>query len=258
MTEFALRPVRPADREELIKIFEASFGDGEAFVRELLSPELLSSACCGEIEGRAKALMLAFHGQRWGGRTYSYLYALCTAPESRGLGLGKALAEYSVRRALELGADGAFLRAGDPGLQGWYESMGALAAAPAAPAKLVPDTASEKAFEISARQYAAIRKGDWELTAELLEAQACIHRHYGGAFLRLGDDCLCAEKREYGVLIRELCASEPGPILAAAAEHFSVGELYILSPDADRVPSLYMPPLPDSVLPEAPFLFPLD
>ena len=62
MAEYILRPACEKDREKIIGIFQASFGDGEAFVRELLErSDLLNSACCAEMDGEVRSCMFAFH-----------------------------------------------------------------------------------------------------------------------------------------------------------------------------------------------------
>ncbi len=259
MADFVLRPACEKDREKIISIFTASFGDGEAFVRELTEcADLISSACCAEMDGEVRSCMFAFHGIAHGSLRLSYLYALCTEPAYRGLGLGRAVTEYSALRARENGAQAVFLRAADARLQSWYMSvMGAAAAAPSAPVKVQPIASEVKAEEISAEEYMSLRRGSWLLPEKLLLAQDCVNRHFGGAFLRLGKDCLCAEKTESGILIREMFASDPAPVLAAAADHFAEKELYVLQSDADGKPLLFLPPLPDdtlSLLPCFPFL----
>ncbi len=242
MADFILRPAREEDREKIISIFTASFGDGEAFVRELLNvASLLPTACCAEMEGEVHSCMFAFHGLRHGNAEASYLYALCTEPAYRGLGMGRAVVEYSARCAVEKGADAVFLRAADSGLQSWYMSaMGAVPIAPCAPVSFHPGLAAEKAEVIGCAEYMALRGGEWHLPYCLLLAQDCIQRHFGGAFLRLGGDCLCAEKTESGILIREIWAKEPHKLLSAAGEFFGVDELFILREDPEGHPLLFM------------------
>lgn len=260
MAEFTLRPVREDDKEALIRIFSASFGDGEAFVRDLTdSSAMLPDACCAELDGEPRSCMFAFHGLSFGGVESSYLYALCTDPDYRSLGLGRAVVAYSARRAREKGARCVFLKAADRGLQQWYMSaMGAQSVSPCEAFPVRPAPSAEKALPISPLEYAALRRGPWQLPEKLLLAQDCINRHFGGAFLRLGGDCLCAEKTDRGILVRELCAEEPGAILSSAARYFGVRELMLLRPSPNGIPLLLLPSPGEEISEPPPFPFPLD
>jgi len=193
------------------------------------------------MDEEVRSCMFAFHGLHHGSLKASYLYGLCTENAYRGRGMGKAVVEFSARCAIEKGADAVFLRAADDSLRRWYISeMGALPAAPFSAFRIVPGTAAEKAKSISPQEYFSLRRGSWLLPPSLLLAQGCIHRHFGGDFLRLGNACLCAETSDKGILIRELSAEQPEKLLAAAAEHFGVRELYVLREDPDGTPLLFI------------------
>ena len=240
MSDFTMRPLREEDREKAIEIFQASFGDGEAFIRELFAlPGFLENGCGCEKDGELCSCMFSFHGLAIGGKKISYLYALCTSPEHRGHGMGSALTAYCTQRAYDLGAEGVFLSAADEGLLKWYSS--ALDAAPFAPYSVEEFTAApseEMATPISPREYMLLRRSEWQLPAELILAQDCIHRHFGGAFLRLGNDCLCAEKTSEGILIREVCAENEERLLSAACGYFEVEKLFVLRKNPDGFPLL--------------------
>ena len=240
MSDFIMRPLREEDREKAIEIFRASFGDGEAFVRELMAlPGLLENGCCCEMDGEVCSCMFAFHGLTADGKKISYLYALCTSPKYRGRGMGSALTLYCAQRAYALGAEGVFLSPANESLLKWYRSS--MDTRPFAPYSLVPHTpapAEEKAKAISPWEFMLLRKSPWYLPSELILAEALIHRHFGGAFLRLGDDCLCAEIMDDGILVREISAKNEEKILSAAADYFGADKLFVLRRDAHGFPLL--------------------
>ncbi|MBR5490847.1 MAG: GNAT family N-acetyltransferase [Oscillospiraceae bacterium] len=240
MSDFLMRPLREEDREKAIEIFHASFGDGEAFVRELFSlPEFLKNGWGCETDGELCSCMFAFHGLATGGKKISYLYALCTHPRFRGRGMGAALTAYCTKKAQESGAEGVFLSAAGEGLLKWYSStMDALPFAPFATEEYSPAPTKEKPLAISPWEYMLLRRGEWYLPSALILAQDCIHRHFGGAFLRLGEDCLCAEKTSEGILIREVCSENEETILSAAAAYFGAEKLFVLRKNPEGFPLL--------------------
>ena len=80
-----LRYAKPEDLEDICRVWRASFGDNEDFVRTFFEKtDILTTTVVAECDGKVVSLMCAFDGIG----TMSYLYALCTAPKYRGQGIG--------------------------------------------------------------------------------------------------------------------------------------------------------------------------
>lgn len=228
MENFLLRPACERDIPNMVDIWSESFGDCPELASAMVkSCGLYRHAVVAERGGQAVGCMFAFDGLDFGGRSTSYLYALCTHPEHRGLGIGSAVARFAAEEAFRRGAGAVLLRPADGGLAAWYETLGF---APLYRAEYVPlateDPGTAAVREISAREYLSRRPSAPGVTEELLLAQETLFRFCGGAFLDVGGCCLCAETDGFSVLIRE--AGKSGPELARAAgaaiRHFGAGQ----------------------------------
>lgn len=236
MADYILRYARKEDTEQLIRIWHSSFGDGEDFIREmLLGCGLLDCAVGAETDGELRSCMFAFDGIEAAGVKCSYLYALGTQPEYRGMGLGRAVTSYAGEMAIARGADAAFLRPADGELEKWYaETLGAEAFGRGDFQPLGFEAAPrEKASPISHGEYSRLRgESMWKIPPRLLKAQETVNRYFGGAFLAFGGNTLCAEKCERGIFIRESFGGE-NSAAAAASEFFGAKEVYALKGCAD-------------------------
>ena len=246
MADFILRPAVETDREQIIKIWHKSFGDSPEFISDMLSCGLFATALGAETEGALRSVMFAFDGLKAGCVPSSYLLALCTDPDYRGRGFGKAVALYAAESAVERGAQAVFLRPADAGLERWYsESLGARTVARcAAETFRVSPGCSVKAREISACEYLRLRRGCWELSRDIVEAQSFVHRHFGGAFLAAGDSLLCVENSCGRPLVREIISASPETALRAAADFFGSESLEVLRPSTHGAALMLMPGLP--------------
>lgn len=227
MDPFLLRPACERDIPHMVSIWAGSFGDSEELTSALINGRALyRHAVVAEADGRAVGCMFAFDGLRFGGRNASYLYALCTRPDRRGLGIGSAVAKYAAAEAFRRGAGLTLLRPADAGLAAWHEALGFVPLYCAENAPLPPAPPAAAAVrEISAGEYLSRRGACLGVTEELIRAQETLFRFCGGAFLEVGGCLLCAEFDGRSVLIRE--ADRTGPelarIAAAAVRYFGAG-----------------------------------
>lgn len=248
MADFILRKAEEKDTEQIVSIWCACFGDDGAFVREMLSRcGLIKNAVGAELEGRLRSCMFAFDGLHLGEYKASYIYAICTEPAYRSRGLGRAVTAFAADMAAQRGAELIFLRPANAELERWYsDALGAVSFARTTVENFVPCRPAQcKAEEISPEEYLLLRGEGIPL--ELLQAQDCIHRHYGGAFLSCEYGALCAEEREEGILVRELISDSPELALAAAAEYFKTEKLLLFSHGKAGSPLICVPP---SLVPE--------
>ena len=132
MNGFTLRMAEKADTADICRIWRLSFGDGEDTVRPLLLDiGLLETAVVAETGGRVRSVMLSFDGVRFGGTSAAYLYALCTDPACRGMGMGEAVVRQSVFAAFRRGAALSCLHPASASLAAWYERILGMRALPA-------------------------------------------------------------------------------------------------------------------------------
>lgn len=216
-----VRPARPADAADAAKCWEAAFGDGPDFVRDMLaSAALLENAAVAEAEGGVRSVMFAFDGLDFAGTRMSYLYALCTLPEYRGRGMGAAVCLALARQCFDRGAELVCLSPASEGLERWYRKklhMRVLQRSVDVPGN--PADGGAACARIGAAEYLRLRAGKngLALTPRLLAAQEAIYRHYGGGMFQVSTDgkqiaLACAEPREDSVLVRELlCAEKDRP-----------------------------------------------
>ena len=244
MPDFVLRPLLNEDKNQIISLWNLSFGDSEDFIADMLEAgALLSTGVAAEDNGKILSCMFAFDGLECGGRKFSYLYALCTHPAARGKGFGRAVCRYAADMAYARGADCAVLRPGSEALERWYgKVLGAKPLCRSGFDRVVVEKFSPiSAEEISPAEYISFRRGPWQASPELLRAQSCVHRHFGGAFLRVGDDVLCAEMQNNKLYIRELSASAPQISMSAAAAFFGAEEVYLAADNAAGLPLMALP-----------------
>ena len=244
MADFLLRPATEGDREQIIKIWQEAFGDGEGFIEAMLSCGLMESAVGTEMDGALRCCMFAFDGLKIGGMPAAYLYALCTEKAYRGRGLGQAVTMYAAEAALTRGAEAVFLRPGDEALERWYSDvLGAVPTARGREQIFRPSLpAVKKARELSPEEYLRLRPArDWEPGARLMAAQGVVNRWYGGDFLEADGALVCAEYSCGRVLVREMISDTPEDTLAAVAEYFNAEELYILVSSGEGLPLMALP-----------------
>lgn len=237
-----LRAARLEDLDEICRVWERCFGDAAETVKGLMSPEMLEKTMVAELEGRVRSLMTAFDGLILGGVRSSYILALCTAPEFRGLGLGERVLRETVRAAFGRGAELVCLHPASESLARWYERLGlcVLSRVSYEPAAASGGVELER---VGAGEYAALRTGAAPAVPEaLLRAQELFYSGGdGGLFSLTGgvwSGCACVQRTETGAQIRELIC--PRQYRAAAAAEVS-GRFgapaclpRLLPPDAER------------------------
>ena len=257
MSDFILRPAAQADREQIIELWHRAFGDSREFISDMLGCGLLESAVGAECEGTLRSVMFAFDGLEICGKRASYLLALCTQPEFRGRGMGKAVVGYAAAQAEKRGAELVFLRPADAGLERWYaENLGATVSARCKVKNYEFHPHPQlKARRISAGEYRALRMGGWSLNGDILEAQDCVHRHFGGAFLEFEGSLICAEGCGENLLVRELISREPERALEAAAGYFGTEKLALLCTGDEGTALMLLPgAFPSGKIPDTGFL----
>lgn len=228
MADFLLRPPAETDLPEITDCWQRSFGDPPELIRALLDTgELLSCAMAAEQDGHLRSVMFALDGLLFDGIPAAYLYALCTHPDVRGQGMGRAVLGALTAACLGRGAELVFLSPADPGLAEWYRSMG-MRSAPrqCGSARHAEPDGTSSLSAISAEDYAALRRSPIVLPLRLLRAQELLSRQSGGGFFRIqagGETAvLCAEPEADQLRIRELCClpQHRTAVLSAAAAAF--------------------------------------
>lgn len=226
MSDFTLRHARETDMGDILFNWTTAFGDCVEFARSIITDcGLMDTALVAEMDGKAVSCIFAFDGLKLGGKTVSYLYALCTRGDYEGRGCGSALSRCAAEEAFSRGAEAVVLQPADEGLEKWYEKLGFSKLYATSDELIAIHEYPEKAVrELSGREYLALRGGESRLPENLLRAQETIFRYCGGGFLQLGEALLCVESDGYSLLIRE-ANCEGGMLLlaaAAAACHFGM------------------------------------
>ena len=235
MADFLLRGARPGDLPDITECWQQSFGDPPELIRAMLKEaDLLSSSMTAETDGAVRSVMFAFDGLCFGDLRASYLYALCTHPEVRGRGLGRAVLNGLARQCFAHGASFVFLSPSSPSLDLWYRTLGMrpLCRAAADTIQVVPDGCLS-CVPVKAEEYASLRTGVG-IPLKMLRAQELLNRDCGGGFFRIDLDdtaaAVCAEPENSGILIREISCPEALrlPALRAVANVFGRSEIRIL------------------------------
>lgn len=217
-----LRYARKEDMDSICRIWQASFGDSEEFIRTFFDRTgIIDTTVVAELDGQVCSLMCAFDGI--GGM--SYLYALCTAPEHRGRGIGGKVLHETIRLAHCRGASVAALHPADSDLAKWY----------AANFNLTPSgyftheqfTATETELTAKEVPFSELLLADDSITAQLCGAQEVLAQFYGGHLLKIGSSLVYAEERSGEVTVKaiapqKISESDQNIILSAAAKYFGV------------------------------------
>ncbi|MBS0234496.1 MAG: GNAT family N-acetyltransferase [Proteobacteria bacterium] len=114
-----VRPVAASDKDAWLKLFrdyiafyKASVSEaiiGQTWRRLLNQEDNMMALVAVDDAGHALGIAaLVFHRSTWSATWYCYLEDLFVAPESRGLGVGRALIEATYAEADRRGADRAY------------------------------------------------------------------------------------------------------------------------------------------------------
>lgn len=242
MEERILRTARREDLGDICRVWETSFGDAAETVRGLMGPEMLGTTTVAELGGRVRSLMAAFDGLVLGGARTSYILALCTEPDFHGRGLGEGVLREAVSAAFERGAELVCLHPASESLARWYEGLGlrVLSRVSYGPAAASGGVELER---VGAGEYAALREGDAPAVPKaLLRAQELFYSGGDGGLFALEcgtrRGCVCVQRTENGVEIRELICPQEYRAAAAAEVLRRFGAPvrlpYPLPPDAER------------------------
>ena len=143
---------------ELKALWQAVFGDDHSYIERwflaFYRPELTAVR---EYEGSLAAMAFVLPLGTLNGSLCASLYAVASAPELRGLGLGKAVTSDAVRLAERAGFSHVLLRPADRGLFGFYEKLGFFSAFPVAETVTRLFPSSFQASPCSPERYLEIR-----------------------------------------------------------------------------------------------------
>lgn len=245
MPEFTLRMASEHDVEDICLVWELSFGDEADTVRTLLlDAGLLGSSVVAERDGRVCSAMLSFDGLSFGGIRASYIYALCTHPDLRGMGMGSAVVKRTVQSAFDSGAELVCLHPASLSLSAWYQrilGMEALSSTVIEPAGCAVRDGAE-IYGVTAAEYFKLRAhSSPSVPLELLKAQELFCSGSEGGLMRLDicgqSCCACTQLCGDRLLIRELVC--PPDLRSAAAsllaEHFGA-PAFVMSAAFGTVP----------------------
>lgn len=221
-----LRYAKPEDMEDVCRVWQASFGDSEDFVRTFFEKtNILTTTVVAECDGKVVSLMCAFDGIG----TMSYLYALCTAPEYRGHGIGGEVLRETVRLAFERGAQTAALHPATSELTKWYEDCFGFSPAGYFTENLY--TAGETALSAEPISFSILYDRS-DITNRVVSAQEIIAKFAGGHLLKIGPALVYAECYGDKAIIK---AIEGAPVsehtkrevFSAVAAYFSLPEITV-------------------------------
>lgn len=168
MNDVIVRPWRPEDRLQLIRLWQQAFGDEQDYIEKFHAQFLTREGCIvAQADGKAVSAMYILVGPllfppEGNALSTAYTYALATDPAYRGRGIGTAVYKACVRAALEH-ADASCVLPSEPGLYDFYKKasgcrpVSAVREAVLAHDELLPSFA-EDAQLISAGEYYLRRK----------------------------------------------------------------------------------------------------
>ena len=109
---------------QLRKLWQEAFGDSDAFLDGFCRTALSADRCrCATVDGRVVSAVYWFDCS-CDGRPVAYLYALATAKDCRGRGIGRKLMDYVHEYLASLGYETVLLVPGEESLRRYYEAMG--------------------------------------------------------------------------------------------------------------------------------------
>lgn len=149
-----IKPPSPADIPALRRLWQAAFGDTEAFIDSFFRTGFSENRCLlAQKDGQLLAALYWFDCL-WEGKKLAYLYAIATNEQHRGRGICTALMARTHALLAENGCCGAILVPADDTLARMYGKMGYVPCCPvASPAGNGPT----KTDEISPAEYEALR-----------------------------------------------------------------------------------------------------
>ena len=199
---------------ELKELWQTVFGDGRSYIdrwfRAFFRPELTAVR---KAEGSLAAMAFVLPVGTLYGDPCASLYAVASAPEMRGLGLGKAVTSDAVDLAQRAGFAHILLRPADRGLFRFYEGLGFSSAFPVTRTEIRLPAAPSAASPCGADRYLEKRdtllddKGSVRPSAALLSFFTSV-----GGRLYAGDGfCAAVENEDGRAFFRELITARGIP-----------------------------------------------
>ena len=121
MSDYVFRPARQDDRAGITALWQAVFGDSEAFVSAFLDQMTTPDGCfVAECGGRILSMGFLLTGPRAGNYSCAYIYAMATHEAHRGHGLAGRIALALRARAYGKGIDIVATLPAEESLVEWY------------------------------------------------------------------------------------------------------------------------------------------
>lgn len=246
-----LRPLTPDDTDAAVSLWQRCFDDAPDWIRRTMAAGRLMDCAVGAFDGGALcSAMYAVPGLEYCGKRGAYLYALGTAPEARGRGLGGAVLEALAEHCFRDGAEFVVLMPGSAGLRDWYIrrfSMLPLAPMADCPVPVPEPTASSgccRPLDAAAYAAARCRFSDLSLPLALLRAQEADLLPDGGCCMLELPGCTalaCVRSEERRLQVLELlCPPEAeAAALGLLCRRFHAEGLSLRRPAADGLSPLY-------------------
>jgi len=221
-----LRYARPEDLDSICRVWQSSFGDSEKFIRTFFDRTgIIATTAVAELDGQICSLMCAFDGIG----DMSYLYALCTAPEYRGRGIGSEVLRETIRLARCRGASTVALHPADNELAKWYSDNFSLS--PTGYFAHEQFTASDTPLAAEEVSFSKLLAADSSVTAQLCAAQEVLAQFYGGHLLKVGSSLVYVEERSGEVTVKAIPQiipeTEQSEVFSAIAKYFGVPSISV-------------------------------
>jgi len=230
------------DLDQIIKLWNGCFGDSEDFIREFFAvTQLLKTTVILKQNGSVRSMMISFDGLILCGESASYIYALCTDPDSRSKGFGTAVLNETIAQAKNRGAEIVFLRPANAELaKGYIEGFCAKSLRYVMRERFFPSSAEDIAIiEITAASYASLCQS--AMPGPLIKAQEILNRHYGGSFFQIGD-CVVQTALQGGEwVIKGSCAplQYSEKVFSSLCKHLGIDSIIIESERHSANAALY-------------------
>ena len=251
-----------SDLPDICRIWELSFEDSARLVEKIFkASDLIKNTVVARSGSKTVSLMCALDNVQYPGM--SYLYAICTDPEYRGLGIGGRVLRATMDCAYKRGMTTLFLHPADDSLSGWYQKeFGMLPWGYYGFSKVSVTGSSADAHEIPPEEY--FRAYGSSITPEMRSTQLLIAGAYGGHFLKAGGTLVYAEKRNGRITVKDHIGPLESDALSAIGGYFGVNTVTVrnVSPESSDISRseylLYVSSLKKASLPELRFPFLLD
>lgn len=237
----------PTNTAPLRQLWQQAFGDTEEFLDIFFSTAYSPDRCrCLWEDGRLAAALYWFDCH-WEGKKLAYLYAVATDTAFRGRGLCRALIENTHAHLKKKGYHGAILVPNGVGLFGLYEKLGYRTCGFMSTFSQAASDESIPLQEISAAEYAALRRQYLPLGSVIQEGETlALLAAYSGFYK--GDNLLLTAYPENGKLkVSELLGDPSAAPGILATLGYSEGTFR--TPGKDTPFAMYYPLTDDSTAP---------